>query len=314
MPAPLAWRAARQARTSGIEALRCKAEVALDARLGLRQFDNALMAPPSFIQTQSFVGLIGESPRNEPRRRPGMSQASGAPLPTAETGEANMMKFLTREIVVLAALDWALLAGCAPVQAPPSSSSAPPASSCCGPITASGQTLRHTLDASDVEHLWLPRQHVDWSTGKPDPTAEGFKSHCSAFAAAMGARLDVYMLRPPEHSQILLANAQAAWLASDSGRAAGWRELHEAYEAQAAANRGELVVAAFQSADPKMPGHMAIIRPSLKSNVQLADEGPEIIQAGAVNRLDWNVRDGFARHPGAWPNGIKYFAHVVPAK
>nr|WP_252403292.1 hypothetical protein [Burkholderia pseudomallei] len=59
---------------------------------------------------------------------------------------------------------------------------------------------------------------------------------------------------------------------------------------------------------------MAIIRPSLKSNVQLADEGPEIIQAGAVNRLDWNVRDGFARHPGAWPNGIKYFAHVVPAK
>ncbi len=26
-----------------------------------------------------------------------------------------MMKFLTREIVVLAALDWALLAGCAPV-------------------------------------------------------------------------------------------------------------------------------------------------------------------------------------------------------
>src|SRR5438445_12263218 len=74
------------------------------------------------------------------------------------------------------------------------------------------------LRRMNVESLWLAHEHVNWETGEPDKgedyTGPGRSTHCSAFAAAVGKRLGVYMLRPPEHGQILLANAQAAWFRS----------------------------------------------------------------------------------------------------
>jgi hypothetical protein len=166
----------------------------------------------------------------------------------------------------------------------------------------------------NVESLWLAHEHVNWETGEPDKGADyegpGNHTHCSAFAAAVAKRLGVYLLRPPEHGQVMLANAQADWLGGDAGSKAGWRRVSNMQVAQRLANRGSLVLALYQSPDRHVPGHIAIVRPSEKSAKALQENGPEIIQAGEHNHTKTNVRIGFENHPGAWPDGVQYYAHT----
>jgi hypothetical protein len=189
-------------------------------------------------------------------------------------------------------------------------------SPCCGPITPAGDRLAATLDSTNVESLWLAHEHINWETGEPDRGANdegpGNHTHCSAFAAAAAKRLGVYLLRPPEHSQQLLANAQADWLAGEEGRKAGWRRVREMREAQSLANQGRLVLVIYQNPDRHVPGHIAIVRPSEKSAKALEENGPEVIQAGEHNHAKINVRIGFENHPGAWPDGVLYYAHPLP--
>ena len=87
-------------------------------------------------------------------------------------------------------------------------------------------------------------------------------THCSAFVASVAKRLAIYVLRPPDHSAVLLANAQMGWLGSAAAAGAGWRPLPDPAAAQTRANQGDLVLAAFENPDPDMPGHIAIVRPS----------------------------------------------------
>jgi hypothetical protein len=186
---------------------------------------------------------------------------------------------------------------------------------CCGPVTPAGERLASTLDSMNVEFLWLAHEHVNWETGEPDKGAEdegpGNHTHCSAFAAAAAKRLGVYLLRPPEHGQILLANAQADWLADEAGSKAGWRRVSNMLEAQRLANQGSLVLALYQNPNRHVPGHIAIVRPSQKSQGTFEENGPEIIQAGEHNHNKTNVRTGFENHPGAWPDGVLYYTHPV---
>ena len=185
---------------------------------------------------------------------------------------------------------------------------------CCGPISAAGARLLSLLDQSDVEHLWLPRQRVNWETGMPEADAPVYSSHCSAFAAAIGKRLGVYMLRPPEHSPVLLASAQTAWFAHAAGQQAGWHSIADARQAQTLSNAGELVVASYENPNPRKPGHIAIVRPSLKSTAALAEDGPAITQAGAKNYANSNVRTGFKHHVEAGQAGlvgVLYFGHAI---
>ncbi len=187
---------------------------------------------------------------------------------------------------------------------------------CCGPITSAGEHLSDALDAMNVESLWLVHQHVNWETGEPDRgpdyTGPGTHTHCSAFAAAAAKKFGIYLLRPPEHGQILLANAQFDWLASDDGRQAGWRIADGMREAQRLANEGSFVLAVFQSPDAHTPGHAAIVRPSKRSMDTLLADGPELIQAGQHNHNRVNARVAFENHPGAFPDGIRYYAHSIP--
>lgn len=184
---------------------------------------------------------------------------------------------------------------------------------CCGTITAAGDHLAQTLDSMDVESLWLAHEHVNWETGEPDRGANdegpGNHTHCSAFAAAAAKKLGVYLLRPPQHGQLLLANAQAKWLASPAGQNAGWRRVFRMEEAQRFANQGNVVTVVFANPDPHVPGHIAIVRPSEKSLRAFEENGPQIIQAGNHNRTSTNVRIGFGSHPGAWPDGVQYYVH-----
>ena len=187
---------------------------------------------------------------------------------------------------------------------------------CCGPVTLAGQKLAETLDGMDVADRWLAHQHVDWETGLPDRAADSpgpsRSTHCSAFAAAAGLRLGVYMLRPPEHSQMLLASAQTQWFATQAAAASGWRPVADWQAAQTLANEGQLVVIAYANPDMHHPGHIVIVRPSTNSAAALAVEGPQVIQAATRNKPSYPAAQSFRAHPGAWPDQVRIFAHAVP--
>lgn len=181
-------------------------------------------------------------------------------------------------------------------------------------LSADGVRLERFLDHTRVESLWPAGVHVSWETGVPDGKAEhgdGKHTHCSAFVASVAKQLGVYILRPPEHPQILLANAQYEWL-SDAGAEKGWQAVNSAEQAQHLANRGMLVVATYRNHRDDKPGHIAIVRPSNKSIAKIDDEGPQITQAGGTNYLSTSLRHGFAGHPAAWERQeVRYYAHVV---
>jgi hypothetical protein len=192
-----------------------------------------------------------------------------------------------------------------------------PLSSVAGEVSPNGRRLAAMLDATNVERLWPAGQHVNWQTGIPDGKPErsdGKHTHCSAFVASVAKRLGVYILRPPEHGQVLLANAQYDWLA-DEGAANGWKAIAGGEEAQARANRGYLVVATYHNRHDDKPGHIAIIRPSDKSQRAIAQEGPQIAQAGGTNYASTSLKRGFAGHPAAWTrNEVRYYAHAIDWK
>ncbi|HTX35047.1 MAG TPA: hypothetical protein VME43_08495 [Bryobacteraceae bacterium] len=186
---------------------------------------------------------------------------------------------------------------------------------CCGAVSMPGERLEAVLDGMDVESRWLAKEHVNWETGRPDKGPDydgpGRSTHCSAFAAAVAKKLGIYMLRPPDHGQVLLANAQAEWFHTKAGREAGWHTVLGPREAQRLANEGNLVVIVYESPDPHKPGHIAIIRPDLRSLRLLEENGPSVTQAGQTNFTRTSAKIGFEHHPGAWPNAVKYYAHPV---
>jgi len=174
-----------------------------------------------------------------------------------------------------------------------------PVSNALEPVSPKAVDLVRFLEAMEVDKYWQPGVIVDWKTGYPTGkpiTDNGNHTHCSQFVAAACERLGLYILRPPEHSAVLLANAQHDWLASEPGIKSGWSPLGSHVQAQDGANRGELVVAVYKSADPKKSGHIAIVRPGEKTEAQLALDGPEVIQAGGTNSPCTSLRKGFANH------------------
>lgn len=187
-----------------------------------------------------------------------------------------------------------------------------------GEITAEGKHLATVLDGMHVEEHWIAGAIVDWRTG--DPTGQKLKdgdtgkhTHCSQFAAAACEKLGVYLLHPPEHGAVLLANAQYDWLPGD-GKAKGWTPVADGVAAQDLANRGQVVVAVYKNGDPKRSGHIAIVRPGSKTPAQIAAEGPDVTQAGGSNFNVASLKRGFANHPEAFPKGeIKFYAHAVEA-
>ncbi len=184
-------------------------------------------------------------------------------------------------------------------------------------ISPADEHLAKVLDQMDVEHHWLAGKYVKWRTGETldKPVTDGKShTHCSAFVAAAAEELGVYILRPPQHPASLLANAQYDWLGGE-GRKEGWMPVATGVEAQQLANRGNLVVAVYKESNPKTPGHIAIVRPSTKSEAKIREEGPQIIQAGKDNHASTSLKEGFKHHRNAFRDGqIRYFAHPVPAK
>ena len=80
-------------------------------------------------------------------------------------------------------------------------------------ISEGGERLRVFLDGTHVETRWIANYHVVWQTGQRNGPAQGdpaHHTHCSAYVAAAALYLDIYILRPPHHGQLHLANAQVS--------------------------------------------------------------------------------------------------------
>jgi len=119
------------------------------------------------------------------------------------------------------------------------------------------------------------------------------------------------MLRPPEYGQVLLANAQAEWFRSAAGRQSGWRQLKDALEAQLLANRGNLVVVVSRAPIHIDPDILRSYGWRIGRMRLLQENGPEIIQARQKNHSKTSTKVGFLAHPGAWPGGVRYYAHPI---
>lgn len=194
-------------------------------------------------------------------------------------------------------------------------------------MATGGAELTTFLDALDVESLWIAGHHVDWATGEsdtPNPDGSEAKSHCSAFLAALADRLGIYVLRPPDYPQELLANRQVHWLsgepfkhAPDNAAALGWRSLGTSggdgalSQAAAEAQTGHLVVAGFAeppgSTGDQAPGHVCVVRPQAPDSV--GSDGPLMISAGEQNWRKAHMAHVFENHSGAWPDAISLFVH-----
>jgi hypothetical protein len=209
----------------------------------------------------------------------------------------------------------ALIAACG--EAGPKSAANAATDDAITPPTPAALQNFQTIDAMEVERHWAAGVHVDWETGIPDgrPGTPGRKhTHCSAFAASAAERLGVYILRPPEHSQALLANAQYDWLARE-GTSRGWMPLADAVDAQNRANLGDLVVAVYRNHHDDKPGHIAIVRPDDKTVADIERDGPQVTQAGSTNHRSITLRLGFAGHPLAWDgHEVRFYAHAVKPK
>lgn len=181
-------------------------------------------------------------------------------------------------------------------------------------IKSNPTELWKRLEAMDVEKLWLPGAIVDWQTGlptgQPIKDAKSKHTHCSQFVAAVADRLAIPLLRPPEQSAVGLANAQYTWLASEAGKRAGWAVLIDGSAAQAVANQGHLVLAVVKDPDPTRAGHIAVVRPGQKDMALIAQEGPDVMQAGGTNAMRTSLRQGFGNHKKEYDQ-IAFYAHAV---
>lgn len=178
------------------------------------------------------------------------------------------------------------------------------------PITRAGEALSSYLDSLNIMHKWQPGVHVDWLSGEPDNKTGVTTSHCSTFAAAAMARMNVYLLRPPQHSEYLLANAQYNWLINES-KQQGWFAIENGLKAQEWANQGYAVIVAVKNPNSKRPGHIAVVRPSTKPDDNIINEGPDITQAGLENYQRSSVLQGFIHHiKSAQDSSLIYYGHT----
>lgn len=179
-------------------------------------------------------------------------------------------------------------------------------------VNENGNQLRIFYLGLHVEDLWIAGSHINWQSGvadKPDATS-GTHTHCSAFVAAACQGLNIYVLRPPEHKQVLLANAQYDWLASGAAGNNGWRPVtgNNVYEtAQEFANRGMIVIAICNNPDDSKPGHAALVMPTVITKGELLEEGPAVIMAGTHNYNRISLKKGFRSHLTSWPESTVRF-------
>ncbi len=181
-----------------------------------------------------------------------------------------------------------------------------------------GEKLKAFYLGLNVENHWLAGQHINWETGATDNTddTKNIKTHSGSFVAAACKKLNIYLIRPPEHSAELLCNAQSDWLQTSAASAQAWRHIQggDRYAgAQDLANKGFVVLAAVASTDPHKPGHIALVMPAVISTKDLTDQGPQVIMAGPKNYSTVSLKAGFKGFVNKWPETqVEFYYFMNP--
>ena len=179
-------------------------------------------------------------------------------------------------------------------------------------IDSNGYKLKDYYLGLNVHDLWLSGNTVDWLSGIADTSTVG-STHCSAFVAAACQRINTYILRPPEHTQTLLANAQFDWLQTQAAAQNGWILITDTdpYKifsaAQDLANKGYVVTALVKNPDTTESGHIALVMPGQISYDSLRSYGPFVIMAGTNNYNKISLLKGFSSHIISWPEKSIWF-------
>jgi hypothetical protein len=96
------------------------------------------------------------------------------------------------------------------------------------------------------------------------------------------------------------------------GRKRDGKPVRTPEEAQWPANPGVLVVAVYKTLYPSHHGHIAIVRPQVKTTEQIEKEGPQITQDGIENQANTSLKKGFEHHKNAWEKRrIRFYRHKV---
>lgn len=179
-------------------------------------------------------------------------------------------------------------------------------------VNEQGRAIVALLDSLEVERYWKRGVSVNWFTGAEGGTGtnktKGEASHCSSFAPAVARLLGVYLLtQSSEVSDLGLANRQADWLRTNT--VSGWFPIAGHIPAQHIANTGAVVVASLKEEDGSS-GHIAVVRPSIKCDAEIAAVGPQISQSGMVNYNETDAETGFSYHTSPLSR-IRYYGHGV---
>ena len=192
-----------------------------------------------------------------------------------------------------------------------------------------GPRLAAFLDGLPVLTRWRSGYHIVWQTGQQNVFQSGgpaAETHCSAFAAAVGLMLDIYVLRPPDHGQEFLADAQADWLRGvgttpgPTAEDSGWLPLGTGSDggvpaAAAAAGAGQLVLAIYHAppvTDPngtveQKSGHVCIVRPQPPGWQEATPLN--VMSVGEESWTSVSIKVAFQDHPAAWPARVYFYAH-----
>jgi hypothetical protein len=112
----------------------------------------------------------------------------------------------------------------------------------------------------------------------------------------------------------LLANAQYDWMTTPQALNDGWKPIQEGNiyeEAQERANKGYVVIAIFKNADPRIPGHIALVRPAEISFDKIEESGPILIMASTHNFNYISLKAGFKSHITEWPDHAILFYYNI---
>jgi len=147
-----------------------------------------------------------------------------------------------------------------------------PALVSCDGLTGNGLALCQLINGLNPAGNWPKGVHVNALSGMQDRATDtvqvSTETHCSSFVAAVAYNQGIYLLRPPQHKQSLLASDQFTWMWNQSvtnpapiparpaagGPATprpGWTNLGNGdqamLDAQAYANRGFTVFASYRN-------------------------------------------------------------------
>lgn len=111
-----------------------------------------------------------------------------------------------------------------------------------------------------------------------DVTGDGkLETFCNHFAHDVMRSMSVELPR-------MLANQMIDWLESEAGRRAGW-SISNRVEAVARAELGYPGLVTYQTMDPSMHGHIAVVVPSpVFGEARIAQAGRENFNSGSVGR------------------------------